>query len=102
MQISVLTPDRTLFTGPIQSVTVPGVNGNFQILNNHAPIVSALGKGTVELVTADGGYELYDEATGKREPADVAGRTVRYRVTGGFVEVLKNEVSLLLQGVTAG
>ena len=100
MQISVLTPDRTLFTGPIRSVTVPGTNGNFQILNNHAPIVSALGKGTVELVTGDGNYELYDETTGKVATAAETGRTVRYRVEGGFVEVLKNEVSLLLQGVT--
>ena len=100
MQISVLTPDRTLFTGSIESVTVPGTNGNFQILNNHAPIVSALGKGTVQLVTDAGEHEVFNAESGKLEKATNAGRTVTYKVSGGFVEVLKNEVSLLLQGVS--
>ena len=99
MQISVLTPDRTLFTGTIESVTVPGTNGNFQILNNHAPIVSALGKGTVAIVTGDGEQKIYNAETGKTETANAAGRTVTYQVGGGFVEVLKNEISLLVQGV---
>ena len=102
MQISVLTPDRTLFTGSIQSVTVPGTNGNFQILHNHAPIVSALGRGTVQLITGEGEHEVYNAESNKTEKATTAGRTVTYQVSGGFVEVLKNEVSLLVQGVTEG
>lgn len=48
MNIAVLTPDREIFQGVITSVKVPGVKGEFQVLKNHAPIVSALEKGNVE------------------------------------------------------
>lgn len=81
MNISVLTPDKELFEGQITSVTVPGIAGRFEVLNNHAPIVSALGEGQVKIV-ADGGT------------------TLTYGIEKGFIEVLNNEVSLLVQGVT--
>ena len=54
MHLTMLTPEQEIFKGNVQSVKVPGVNGQFQILNNHAPIVSALEKGTVVVVTATG------------------------------------------------
>ena len=99
MQISVLTPDRAIFTGAIKSITVPGAGGRFQILENHAPIVSALAKGRVEIVTAAGEHELYNAEAGKSEKSSATDRVIQFEVGGGFVEVLKNEISLLVQGV---
>ncbi len=49
MHLEIVTPEATLFSGEVTSVAVPGVNGEFQMLNNHAPIVSLLGKGTIKI-----------------------------------------------------
>ena len=101
MNITVLTPDREIFAGPIKSVKVPGVKGEFQILQNHAPIVSALSAGKVTIVTGAGDYRFYD--LGKKEQVEdsQAERKIVFQVESGFVEVLNNEVSLLLAGVKA-
>lgn len=99
MKITVLTPDKEIFEGTILSVKVPGVNGQFQVLKNHAPIVSALEDGYVEIVTADGEYRYYNEETGELQTAREAGHKIRFHITGGFVEVLNNNVSLLVQGL---
>lgn len=100
MNIAVLTPDRQIFQGPINSVKVPGALGEFQILKNHAPIVSSLGAGQVEIVTGDGVYSYYDEVTGGPQTSSRAGEKLVYQIESGFIEVLNNEVSLLIQGVT--
>ncbi len=70
LKLKIVSPERIEFTGEVESVKVPGTMGNFEILNNHAPIISTLQKGIVE----------YD---GKQLP-----------ILGGFVEVQKNEVSI--------
>jgi F-type H+-transporting ATPase subunit epsilon len=75
MELLVLTPEKEIFSGSITSVTVPGLGGRFEILKGHAPIVSALGDGSVTS----------------------AGETKEFKIKKGFVEVLKNEVSLLVQ-----
>jgi F-type H+-transporting ATPase subunit epsilon len=80
MNITVLTPDKEIFRGEISSVKVPGTGGGFQILNNHAPVVSSLATGKVAITKADGGK-------------------LDFSIEKGFIEVLKNEVSLLVQGV---
>lgn len=80
MNLVILSPDAEIFTGTVKSVQVPGASGGFQMLNNHAPIVSSLGKGDVKIVTA-------------------SGEKLTFSVTGGFVEMLNNEVSLLVSGI---
>ena len=81
MNITILTPDKEIFKGSIISVKVPGTGGQFQVLKNHAPLVSSLMKGKVAVKKADG--TLMDFAIEK-----------------GFIEILNNEVSLLVQGVS--
>ena len=81
MTITVLSPEKELYKGTITSVTLPGVEGEFQILRNHAPLVSALKEGGVTIRRADD-------------------KTVTMKIGRGFVEVLHNEVSLLVQGAT--
>ncbi len=81
MNLTVLTPDKEVFQGTIDSVKVPGVTGQFEILKNHAPIVSALGEGVVRII-------------------ETGGATKSFTIERGFIEVLRQEVSLLVQGVT--
>jgi F-type H+-transporting ATPase subunit epsilon len=80
MNVVILSPEKEIFAGEVKSVTVPGSEGQFQLLNNHAAIVSSLQKGEIKLVKANG-----DKVT--------------FQVEGGFVEVLNNEASLLVSGV---
>ena len=98
MTISVLTPDRTIFTGNITAVALPGVEGSFQLLENHAPLVSALSAGSVTLQTGGGAYRYFD-AEEKRMTEDQSGsRSMTFTIDRGFVEVLNNEVNLLVEG----
>ncbi len=78
MYLEIITPDKRVFEGDITSVKVPGTLGSFEILNNHAPIVSSLDKGEVRVKTSKG--EL-----------------LQYQVDGGVIEVMKNNVSLLIE-----
>jgi len=99
MNITILTPDREIFQGQIVSVKVPGSLGQFQVLNNHAPIVSSLDKGEVTVVTAAGEYRFYDTETSSIVTETQAGKTLKFQIAGGFIEVLNNEVSLLARGL---
>lgn len=80
MELIVLTPEKEIYSGSIESVQLPGVNGKFEILNGHAPIVASLTKGEVRVLS------------GSEKKV--------FNIEKGFVEVLNNEVSLLVQGVT--
>ena len=99
MNITVLTPDKELFSGAITSVKVPGTLGEFQVLKNHAPIVSSLEPGPVEIVTAAGVHRIFDLESGVVKTSDTPGKKVIFRIDGGFIEVLNNEISLLVRGV---
>ncbi len=79
MKVTILTPGSELYSGEAISVKVPGTNGQFQILKNHAPIAAALGKGVVTIKKKDG-------------------TSLRYQIEKGFIDVLNNEVSLPVQG----
>lgn len=81
MNVVVLTPDKEIFKGSIKSIKVPGIGGEFEILNNHAPIVSSLGSGKVRII-------------------DDANASKIFSISMGFIEVLNNEVSVLVEGVT--
>lgn len=77
LRTTIVSPERTLYTGEAEKVFVPGAKGRFEILTGHAPIVSILAKGIVR-------------CEGSGEPFEVA-------VNGGFVEVARNEVSLCVE-----
>ena len=53
MILEIITPEKKEFEGGVTSVKFPGISGGFEILNNHAPIISALGKGDIRVITAD-------------------------------------------------
>lgn len=99
INISVLTPDKEIFLGDIKSVKVPGVQGQFQVLKNHAPIVSALSGGDVFIVTAEGKHQYFDAEASALKTIEDEGREVQFTIERGFIEVLNNKVSLLVEGV---
>lgn len=102
LNISILTPEREIFHGPCVSLALPGTKGKFQVLVNHAPLVSSLEKGVVQLVTNGGEYRFFNEETGNIEVGSKAGATIKFQIEGGFIEVLNNEISLLVRGVKNG
>ena len=83
MKIEIITPDRTVFEGDIKSVRVPGKKGSFQVLKDHAPIVSTLENGPVIMVDQDG-------------------NETRYLINGGVIEVKMNKIILLVESVQEG
>ncbi|MEQ9308837.1 MAG: hypothetical protein RLN90_05235 [Balneolaceae bacterium] len=80
-QAQILTPNGSLFEGEVSGVQMPGVMGSFEVKANHAPIVSALDEGTVLVRKADG--------------------DINYNISGGFVEVAKNKLTLLAESIIA-
>ena len=78
LKLKIVSPERIEFEGEVESVLVPGSMGQFEILVNHAPIISSLDKGTV----------VYALPGGEKKPLDIC---------GGFVEVQKNIVSLCVE-----
>ena len=90
MYLEIVSPEATLFQGEVDSVTVPGTAGIFQILNNHAPIVSTLKEGVVVI---EGALELSEEQQAIFQQQDAS--KVRFSITGGAVELQNNKLILL-------
>ena len=78
LRLKIVTPERIEFDGEVECVLVPGTQGQFEILKDHAPIISTLDKGLVE-------YGL------------PKGQKVQLEILGGFVEVQQNVVSLCVE-----
>ncbi len=75
MQLEILTPDKVVFSGEVSSVSLPGTKGRFQVLENHAALVSSLQQGQVKVRSATGESQ--------------------FEINGGVVEVLNNKVVVL-------
>lgn len=80
MTLEILTPDNTVFQGEVKSVTVPGTMGSFEVLKDHAPIISTLEDGKVIIRSGVKDEEIFF-------------------ITGGVVEVLNNKIIVLAEGV---
>ena len=75
--LKIVSPEKVIFSGMVTSVMVPGTLGSFEILTGHAPIISSL----------DSGKVIYNSESGFRQ----------LHISGGFVEVKRNEVSLCVE-----
>lgn len=78
MLLEIISPDKKLFSGEIVSIQVPGSKGSFEILNNHAPIISTLDKGSINIATSNG-------------------EMLSFEVDGGVVEAKKNKIIVLAE-----
>jgi F-type H+-transporting ATPase subunit epsilon len=79
MTLEILTPDKKIFSGEVYGVQLPGISGMFEVLDKHAPIVSALKTGKLKI--------LKEKIT-----------SAVYTIQGGFVEVLHNKTTVLVEG----
>lgn len=91
MYLEIVSPEATLFSGDVTSVTVPGINGEFQMLANHAPIVSLLQKGDVKIL---GNNIVVAEAYQSKFSKAGNGATT-LSITSGTVEMKDNKVIVL-------
>lgn len=80
MKLKIITPDKEVFAGEVDLVQVPGSKGSFQVLKNHAPIISTLESGDVKVI-------------------DSEGKTSNLRIGGGVIEVKNNEIIILAESV---
>jgi F-type H+-transporting ATPase subunit epsilon len=79
MQLDILTPERKIYSGEVYGVQLPGVEGSFEVLDRHAPIIAALGTGRMKILTDKSHHETWT-------------------INGGFVEVLNNKATVLVEG----
>ena len=82
MLLEILTPERKIFSGDVFGVQLPGITGLFEVLDKHAPMVSALKAGKLKI--------LKDKTS-----------TSSYNIQSGFVEVLNNKTTVLVEGAEA-
>lgn len=78
MKIEIVTPDTTIYEGEVSIVQFPGLDGSFEVLTNHAPMIAALKKGRIKVV-------------------DAKKATLFFEINGGVVEVLKNNIQVLAE-----
>jgi F-type H+-transporting ATPase subunit epsilon len=82
MLLEVLTPERKIYSGEVYGVQLPGIDGSFEVLDKHAPLIAALGKGKMKVLKDKSNSEFYT-------------------IEGGFVEVLRNKATVLVEGAVA-
>ena len=85
MLLEILTPEAKVFSGEVYGVQMPGQDGLFEVLDKHAPMVSALGKGNIKILNTKN---------------SVSPET--YAIDGGFAEILNNRVTVLAEGTASG
>jgi F-type H+-transporting ATPase subunit epsilon len=83
MQLEILTPEHKVYSGKVYGIQLPGVEGSFEILENHAPMIAALGKGKMKVLK------------------DKNNSSETYEISGGFIEMLNNKASVLIEDATA-
>ena len=90
MQLEIVSPERTLLTADVESVIVPGTDGSFQMLDNHAPIVSTLISGTVKI-----SGEIEDSNSLPNSFSVISPKEIHLSVSSGVVEMKENKVIIL-------
>jgi F-type H+-transporting ATPase subunit epsilon len=80
MFLEIITPDKKVYSGDVQAVKLPGIEGSFGVLNNHAPLIATLKKGIVKITNTTNAVENFE-------------------INGGVVEVLNNKIIVLAENV---
>jgi F-type H+-transporting ATPase subunit epsilon len=83
MNLEILTPEKKIYSGEVYGVQMPGISGSFEVLDKHAPLVSALKAGRLKILK------------------DKQNHITNFDIQGGFVEVLNNKVTVLAEGAKA-
>jgi len=83
MQLDILSPEKRVFSGKVYGILLPGREGSFEMLEHHAPLIAALGKGKLKVI--------------KEKNNNSAANFETYEISGGFVEMLSNKASVLVE-----
>jgi len=83
MNLEILTPEKKVFSGDVYGVQLPGVTGSFEILEKHAPLVGALKTGKLKILKDRNNHLAF------------------FNIQSGFVEVINNRVTVLVEGASA-
>ncbi|MFM7595747.1 MAG: F0F1 ATP synthase subunit epsilon [Flavobacteriales bacterium] len=90
MILDILTPESLVFHGKVEAVKMPGIEGEFQVLNGHAAIISALKSGTVIIDLAQATQEMTEKLTPTSDP-----KKFSFAIKGGVAEMLGDQIVLL-------
>ncbi len=82
MNLEILTPEKKVFSGDVYGVQLPGISGSFEVLEKHAPLVSALKSGRLKILKDKNNHLAF------------------FDIQSGFVEVINNNVSVLVEGAS--
>lgn len=82
MQLEILTPEHKVYSGKVYGIQLPGTEGSFEILENHAPMIASLAKGKMKVLKEKNSVQTYE-------------------IAGGFIEMINNKASVLIEDATA-
>ena len=82
MQLDILTPEKKIYSGKVYGIQLPGTEGSFEVLDQHAAMIASLGKGKMKILTDKN-------------------NTTSYEINSGFIEVLNNKATVLNEGAIA-
>ena len=94
MYLEIVTPEKKIFQGEVSSVQLPGTNGLFQVLKNHAPIISTLTTGFVKVRLADD-TKTVDTVSGDIILDTSDDKTIKVEIKGGVMEMMNNNIIVL-------
>ena len=95
MQLEIITPEAKIFTGDADAVQFPGLDGSFQVMENHAAIISALSKGVVKVNLTAAFESLEENDLIQLDAKD--NKVIRVDIKGGVMEMLNNKVIVLAE-----
>ncbi|MEI8279306.1 MAG: ATP synthase F1 subunit epsilon [Bacteroidota bacterium] len=82
MHLEIATPEHKVYSGNVYGIQLPGIEGSFEILDKHAPMIASLGKGKMKIIKDKNTTEMYE-------------------ISAGFVEVINNKATVLIEDATA-
>ena len=95
MYLEIVSPEATLFSSEVDSVVVPGMNGEFQMLKDHAPVVSLLKSGTIQIHTHTQSHLVFDELPAEVVPHHDDQKVLTVQINSGTIEMKDNKVIIL-------
>ena len=95
MYLEIVTPEAILFASEVDAITVPGINGDFQMLNNHAPVVSILKEGQVKIHIHSQEHIELNDLNGKLVPHIDDDKILTLAINSGTLELNDNKAIIL-------